>query len=356
MNILYIGQSVDKVKTGADSVNKRNIQLLKNIFQDGLYIYNISENVNSFFEKITGYLGGLRKIDIGEIINLISINNIQCVFLSQSLYGRLCVTLLKNYPKLKIITFYHNIERQYALEFIRVSGIKHLPFYLSASYNEFLSAKYSNYHIVLNNRDSHLLRKLYNISSDLNLPVSYEDSFDVNKIVFNSTEDPFYLFVGTAFFANIQGVEYFINDILPHISGKFVVVGKGMEQFQEKWCSISSKVQVYGYVDDLSSFYYSATAVVAPIFSGGGMKTKIAEALMYGKNIIGTEEAFVGYEKLINGMYECNTSIEFIDLLRKKEIQNSFSSFNRDCRLLFKKNYENSAVQKSLENFFEGLD
>lgn len=36
--------------------------------------------------------------------------------------------------------------------------------------------------------------------------------------------------------------------------------------------------------------------MVMPIFSGSGMKVKTAEALMYGKFLIGTKEAFEGYE------------------------------------------------------------
>ena len=33
-----------------------------------------------------------------------------------------------------------------------------------------------------------------------------------------------------------------------------------------------------------------------PIFEGSGMKLKTCEALMFGKNIIGTPEAFAGYD------------------------------------------------------------
>jgi len=36
--------------------------------------------------------------------------------------------------------------------------------------------------------------------------------------------------------------------------------------------------------------------VILPIISGSGMKTKTAEALMYGKSIIGIKEAFEGYK------------------------------------------------------------
>ena len=37
--------------------------------------------------------------------------------------------------------------------------------------------------------------------------------------------------------------------------------------------------------------------MVAPIFSGSGMKTKVAESSGYGKTVFATSEAIIGYEK-----------------------------------------------------------
>ena len=41
-------------------------------------------------------------------------------------------------------------------------------------------------------------------------------------------------------------------------------------------------------VDCLETWYEKADVVISPIFLGSGMKTKTAEALMYGKPILGT--------------------------------------------------------------------
>ena len=60
--------------------------------------------------------------------------------------------------------------------------------------------------------------------------------------------------------------------------------------------------------------------VIAPIFDGSGMKTKVAEALMYGKRIIGTREAFSGYEDIAEEVgWVCNTKEEFVAALRTVE-------------------------------------
>ncbi|MFW1811950.1 glycosyltransferase [Acinetobacter ursingii] len=354
MKVLYIGQDLAKISSGADSVNKRNLDLLKDIFKSQLYVYSFANADNSLIEKVQGYLGGCKKLDIVNVIELIKKFNFEYVFFSQSFYGKLCVGIKKKCPNVKVITFYHNIEKHYAREFLRVSGVKHFLFYISVSYNELLIANNSDYNIVLNERDSLLLNEIYGVESNLNLPVSYKDCFDVRKVVTNSV-NPSYLFVGTAFFANIQAVDYFIEKVLPYIKGDFIVVGKGMEQFKNKW-SIDPRVHIYGFVEDLSIFYYSASAVVAPILSGGGMKTKVAEALMYGKVIVGTNEAFEGYEINDDFMYVAHNSDKFINIINNLYLNKEKLNFNINSRNHFKRNYENEAIKFSFQSFFDSLD
>ena len=108
----------------------------------------------------------------------------------------------------------------------------------------------------------------------------------------------------------------FIKEVMPHINAELIIVGKGMDQFKEKF-ELTENVKVFGFVEDLSAFYYDASIVIAPIYSGGGMKTKIAEAMMYGKTILGTKEAFEGYERLKDVTLECNNADDFIDYISK---------------------------------------
>lgn len=351
MKMLYIGPNVEKIKTGGDSVNKRNEILLKQIFNENFNTYYIENPVNTFFQKINGYLGGVNKTNVIEIIRIIYEKDIDCVFLSQSFYGKLCYKLRKEFPNLMIITFYHNIEKHYAREYVRTSGVAHYPFYILASYNECLTIKNSNLNFVLNERDAQLMKTLYGVESDFYLPVSYEDVFDKTKISTISNDPVKILFVGTAFFGNLPGVEFFIKDVMPYINAELIIVGKGMDQYKEKF-EISSNIKVYGYVEDLSALYYNSSLVIAPIFSGGGMKTKIAEALMYGKTIVGTKEAFEGYKRIENVTYECNNAIEFINCIKKMEYKNSPEPFNVMARKLYENNYDNKVLKSGLNDFF----
>lgn len=351
MKMLYVGPNIEKVHTGGDSVNKRNLDLLKAVFNDDLSIYLIESPLNTVFQKIKGYLGGITPDIIRDILSLIKNNNIEYVFLSQSFFGKLCRAIKIEYSNVKVITFYHNIEKYYAEEFVRVSGFTHYPFYLLASYNEKLTIQYSDYNFVLNDRDANLMKIIYGIESDFSLPVSYKDIFDESKIKFKTNNPLKILFVGTAFFGNLSGIEFFINEVMPYIDAELIIVGKGMDQYKKKF-EAKNNVKVLGFVDDLSELYYDSSIVVAPIFSGGGMKTKIAEALMYGKIIIGTKEALEGYLRQPNVTLECNNAKEFISCISKLNGVKNLQPFNNQARKLFMLNYDNDVLLIRLKNFF----
>ena len=79
----------------------------------------------------------------------------------------------KKYPLIKIIVFFHNIEIQYAQEYMRTKGLRAIPFYLSVLYWEKKCCKNADYYITLNRRDSLLLHHINTRKSDLQLPTEW---------------------------------------------------------------------------------------------------------------------------------------------------------------------------------------
>ncbi|APX64131.1 glycosyltransferase [Acinetobacter schindleri] len=354
MKTLYVGPYVEKIYTGGDSVNKRNLDLLREILKDNLLIYTIKDPSNTTFQKLKGYLGGVTSGIINDILSLINSEKIEYIFLSQSFFGKLCRAIKLRFPSVKVITFYHNIEKHYAKEFVKVSGLTHYPFYLLASYNEALTVRYSDFNFVLNERDALLMHSIYGVDSDFKLPVSYEDVFDEKKIK-NTPNNPLkILFVGTAFFGNIPGIQFFVDNVMPNVDAELIIVGKGMENYKEL-LEKNSKIQVFGFVEDLSILYYESSVVIAPIFSGGGMKTKIAEALMYGKTVLGTKEAFEGYKRESGVTYECNSADEFVDCINKMNENKDISPFNLQARKIYQDNYDNNVLKIRLKKFFSEI-
>lgn len=175
------------------------------------------------------------------------------------------------------------------------------------------SVRYGDKLICMSQRDSTLLQKVYGRSATHLSPMALRD-----KLSFKSKQcsDPpfnkFALFVGGVFYANVAGIRWFIKHVLSRIDIKVCIVGRGFEVFRVE-LEREGKVHVIGEVDDLSSWYRDAHFVIAPIFDGSGMKTKVAEALMFGKKVIGTPEAFSGYEDVVNlAGWSCSNADDFV--------------------------------------------
>ena len=80
------------------------------------------------------------------------------------------------------------------------------------------------------------------------------------------------------------------------------------------------------------------------------MKVKTCESLLYGRNILGTDEAFAGYE-LDDAQVgaRCNTATEFIAAIRSFA-ENPRPRFNIYARNLFLQRYSNEAVQAQFKD------
>ncbi|WP_166667400.1 glycosyltransferase family 4 protein [Hypnocyclicus thermotrophus] len=162
------------------------------------------------------------------------------------------------------------------------------------------------------------------------------------------------LFVGSYFFANIEGITWFVKNVMPEIEGKLYIVGKGMEKLREELSR--ENVEVVGGVEDLAEYYYNANFIVAPIFSGSGMKVKTAEALMYGKTIFGTKEAFEGYELEFGKIgEECNSRDEFIEKINQYINDKKIEKFNKFSRNNYLEKYSNNILKEGIKNLFKEL-
>lgn len=285
-------------------------------------------------------------------IKSISSEDFEMIFFNGSIYGPYAKMLAKK--GIKIMTFYHNIERNFYLDKFKASKSPiDLWMYVYISYNEHLATKYSDYLIALNERDSNELKRLYKRGANLISPTSY--NCDVVEDNNNNIKNKGYLlFVGGNFFANVDGITSFIKEALPKLDMELWVVGTCCESLK-KWVNEKEypKVKLKGFVDDLATIYKGAGAVVCPIYSGSGMKTKTVEALKYGKIIFGTSESFEGVE----GDYSkigalCNTSEEFVKAINSWN-WNEKPNYNEYSYSIFKNYYSDEIVFKQFKSFLE---
>jgi glycosyltransferase involved in cell wall biosynthesis len=348
MKILYIGNNVSTISSGCDRLNQRNLSLINNITNGNFDIIEFSGK-KSIFDILFLHIGGISYELINKVMCHLEKHQYDFIFFSSSLHGQLIKKLKKKKPEVKIICNFHNIEKMYASEFLKVSGLSHLYFYFAALYNERKAVRYMDYSLVLNNRDAELLSFEYHRTPNLVLPIAYEDNYNENKrLVSPKNNETLYLFVGVSFFANIEAIKWFVINVLPNIPGKLLIIGKGMDKYQKEFAS--ERIKTIGFVDDLSEYYYNATFVIAPIMSGGGMKTKIVEALMYGKTIIGSKESFEGFIFDTEAMYICNSAVEYIETINKLVFLNKTYPYNNASRNLFKQYYSINAIANRFNN------
>lgn len=287
------------------------------------------------------------QIEDDIIEKLYSISELDFIFVNHSFYGSLIKKIKFHFPKLQIITFYHNIESEFVKESIKCNKkLGSLLIYNAVFYQERILSRYSSLRIVLNNRDAHKLKLNYGIEADYTIPITISDKFnDINSQFDKTKYPPFALFVGSDFYANYHGIKWFAKNVSESIFIPVYVVGSGFEKYRKEFMKYSN-INIIGSVDDISIYYKNAQFIISPIFYGSGMKTKTAEALMYGKSIIGTSEAFEGF--LIDSSIGrcCNNSSEFIDAINN----NQLPKYNTKSRQVYEDLYSPSIFENKIIN------
>lgn len=296
-------------------------------------------------EIVKGYYGGLDWKQENKIIQYIKNKQITTLYIDGSFYGRLAKVIKSKYSTIKIVTFFHNCEFEYSINALRANK-NYLSFYnpLLAFYNEWAACKYSDEIIVLNNRDKEALTKHYGRSQCFIIPITFKPWYTPQNIDKETITPLKALFVGSYFYGNIEGLKWFCKYILPNVNINLTIVGSGMDKLLSEIPS-SNKLNIHGKVPELVEYYENADFVILPILSGGGMKVKTAEALMFGKYIVGTPEAFTGYEINNSVATVCSSAQEFINTLNILSLK---MKYNKGSRELFEKNY---SYNNSLEIF-----
>ena len=232
------------------------------------------------------------------MLDIVRQQKIETVFLDGSNLGELARAVKRTSPDTRVVAFFHNVEARFFWGALRKSRSAKASAVLAANYvAERKAVRYSDVLIALSARDSVLLGRLYGRNATHISPIAVADRFSARPTEVGRVQEAYLLFVGGAFYANQEGISWYARHVAPRIALKTVVVGHGMEAMKAE-LEKTGNMEVVGPVESLAPWYRDALAVVAPIFDGSGMKTKVAEALMHGKRVIGTAEAFSGYENL----------------------------------------------------------
>ena len=134
-------------------------------------------------------------------------------------------------------------------------------------------------------------KKVVTCLPSIDIPTGSETNFKTDK-------DPEIIFVGCSSRPNVCGLEHFVIHSWPevlqsHPRARLKVFGSVCDPFKEK---AFQNVDFVGFTPNIEEVYRSADIVISPVFFGGGMKIKCAEAMSYAKACVVSPHSAIGMD------------------------------------------------------------
>lgn len=151
----------------------------------------------------------------------------------------------------------------------------------------------NSYLFTVSKKDSELVKEIYHIDSKYALAYIEQQVKDVVPV---EVKDE-YCFIGKWSRAdNLDGVIWFYDMIVPYIKKPVVIniIGKNFPKDKISCNNPMVKTIFTGFMDNPYPLIASCRAMLAPLFTGAGVKQKVFESLACGTPVIGTEIAFEG--------------------------------------------------------------
>lgn len=343
-------------KDGGKQGSLKNYKLLQQVFgKDNVYLCMLTNNdiqsenniirfpahktfINRIVNILHGNLFTSQKVE-NTIISFIKKEKFDIVYFDRSMFGSIIDKIIAEEIPCKLWVFMHNIEKNYFLNKVKHQNILFFFPYLKIIESERKTIDNADYIITMTHRDAELLYKIYGKKCDLVLPMSFDDVFKEENIrIHNGESGKEILFIGTMFPPNYDGIKWFVEEVMNELPEYILkIVGKGFEIKRKKL--ERKNVEVIGYVDNLEDYYYADNIIVMPIFYGDGLKIKTAEAMMYGKIILATDEALEGYNVEGNDdIYRCNSKKDFLEAIKDVYIKKKHG-YSASVRRLFSSKY-----------------
>ena len=299
---------------------------------------------------------------ISEIWELINSNAIKTVFIEDSVFGNLVKKIKKSCKECRVFSFYHDVKADLYKQWMdNERTLKSKIEYTIGIKQENINQKYADINIVFNERDAKKFQAYYGKRPDVIIPLPAPVPAISDNIMDSITakdDKKHILFVGKKYYPNLVGFKWFVDNVLPSLTDNIQVdvVGRGLEELRNGYSD--PRINVIGGVESLNPYYENADIVIAPLFDGGGMKSKTVEALSFGKIFVGTEESLFGFweemDSDIRGKtcYQCNTPEEWIQTINNLA-NDDIHKFNEGVFELFKAKFSYDVIRDQLKAIME---
>lgn len=277
-------------------------------------------------------------------------NNYEVIYI-ESIYLLPYLTTIRTYSKAKVILRTPNIEHKIweNLSIKTKNPLKKIYLiHLTKNLKKFELNQFYRVDgiLTISNVDYSYINKIQNTKPTLNLPFAIK-SDKLEKIIENQ-----YFFIGAYNWKpNFDAVLYLIHELFPrilkinpnaklHIAGSYTP--KSLYQFQ------NPSIIIHGKVSSVKDFMKKHGILLAPIFSGSGVRIKILEALSYGIPVIGSKIAIQGIESkacfIAENTEDYINQINFISEMNINTIQKNAIEY-------IDSNYNPTEIEKKLNAF-----
>jgi glycosyltransferase involved in cell wall biosynthesis len=247
-----------------------------------------------------------------KIRKIIREKNITHVIVEHPYYGWMAL-LLKKYEKVKVIVHSHNIESE------RFKTVNKWWWKILWYYEKWIHTK-TDFTFCITEKDRNYFHEKYKLPLQKSAVITYgiswneapteEERNNAKKILLERyslpLETKLFLFNGTLnYHPNLVAVKNIIEKINPLFSKKnkeyrIIICGKGLPAEMNELKDYASQNIIYaGFVDDITEYFKGADVFINPVNDGGGIKTKLVEALGYNMNAVSTENGAIGVEENI---------------------------------------------------------
>lgn len=269
------------------------------------------------------------------------------VFLEFSSYDFVAIDAKKHNTRLMLRL--HNVEYDYAKNELRLKySLKNILAFLQVRNKERNILKIASSIIALTNEDSKRIKTLYDNQVKEKLisviPICIEERTRLNYENRVNTKLKL-LITGSLWFGpNVEGILWFLKNVYPEVKEHLELYIVGSYPSDELYQAIAEdkRIKIFPNVENTEEYYKSCDAVLIPIFSGAGMKVKVADALSYGALIMLTSEASVGYN--------LENRVNCLKFETKEQLTDCVNfTINATCQTLYE--IESNAYKTFLETY-----
>ncbi len=217
--------------------------------------------------------------------------------------------LLKKMTKKKLVFRFHNIES------IRFKSLQKKYWYILWLYEKWVCKK-ADFIFFISEEDKQYAIAYFGISPNKTALAQYGIDMQALPTVTERQESKqwaqqqyhiphthkIFSFIGLlSYLPNREAVDKIIEEINPrlkhsNISYTILIGGEGLEEYKK---DDFPHIVFTGFVADIHLFYMATDVFLNPVLSGGGIKTKLVEAIAYGCKVVSTQLGSAGVSPAI---------------------------------------------------------